>query len=254
MNWKIIALTIIILSTKTYAETKCIAHRGNNIKHIENTFRSFKSSYELGAHGVELDIRHTKDGIGIVFHDSRPKRLLVDRPGKKCIRHKKIKKQNFVDINSNCQYKNGDSLLTLEEFLINTVSWDIWKFFEFKDTPSNRTLALLKKYLTSFNKIKFISFKARALKTLLNKFKLRLKKETHFLKLYYFWVPGKPKWTPNFPFHSYWLFSKRILRLNKYYSLGLWVIDDIDTIKWAKKMNVDFITTNDPFNCLLVNK
>lgn len=231
--------------------SKCIAHRGNNIKHTENTFKSFESAYKIGSDGIELDIRHTKDGVGIIFHDAKPKRLLVSKKNKKCRKYKKIKKQISTELLSNCQHIDGEKILTLEEFLKRTKHWDIWKFFEFKDIPSNKSIRLIKKHTKDYSKIKFISFKAKALSKLLSNFKETVKKGQNFLKLYYFWVPGKPKWTPNFPFHSYWLFSKRILRLNKYYSLGLWVIDDEETIKWAKESRVNFITTNDPLTCLM---
>ena len=56
----IIDISILFSSTTSLATTpksKCIAHRGNNIDHIENTRGSFVSAYELGSHGIELDIR-----------------------------------------------------------------------------------------------------------------------------------------------------------------------------------------------------
>lgn len=45
------------------------AHRGASGYEPENTLASFKKALELGADGVELDVRLTKDGRVVVMHD-----------------------------------------------------------------------------------------------------------------------------------------------------------------------------------------
>lgn len=46
------------------------AHRGFSSEYPENTLLAFKKAYEVGAHGIELDVRLTKDQEVVVIHDS----------------------------------------------------------------------------------------------------------------------------------------------------------------------------------------
>jgi glycerophosphoryl diester phosphodiesterase len=248
--YKLISILYFILLPVQGFSSKCIAHRGNNIDNTENTWDSFFSAYSLGADGIEIDIQHTSDGKAIIFHDKRLRRLVTSKPNRKCPRLKKIKKLTLSEVLENCQYDDGQEILTLKKFLKKSISWDIHLFIEFKDIPSINTLELIDNHFKNFNKIKFISFKKSALSKAHKYLAHRTKKDTNFLKLYYFWVPSKPKWTPNIPIRSYWLFYKRILKLNKFYSMGMWVIDDPEDIKRAKKNNVEFITTNNPKLCI----
>ncbi len=50
--------------------TKVIAHRGASHRFPENTLAAFRGAVELGADGVELDVRRTADGVGVVHHDA----------------------------------------------------------------------------------------------------------------------------------------------------------------------------------------
>ncbi len=52
-----------------------IAHRGDVSNAPENTLPAFRSAYESGADGVELDVRLTRDDQLVVFHDRGLKRL-----------------------------------------------------------------------------------------------------------------------------------------------------------------------------------
>lgn len=51
-----------------------IAHRGDVTNAPENTISAFKKAQELGADGIELDVRLTKDEKLVVFHDRRLER------------------------------------------------------------------------------------------------------------------------------------------------------------------------------------
>ena len=46
-----------------------IAHRGDVVNAPENTLPAFLGAYELGADGVELDVRMTRDRQLVIFHD-----------------------------------------------------------------------------------------------------------------------------------------------------------------------------------------
>lgn len=47
-----------------------VAHRGYAAIFPENTMVAFQRSLELGAHTIELDVHHSKEGIPVVIHDS----------------------------------------------------------------------------------------------------------------------------------------------------------------------------------------
>jgi glycerophosphoryl diester phosphodiesterase len=50
--------------------TNVIAHRGASARFPENTIAAFEGAIALGADGVELDVRRTLDGLGVVHHDA----------------------------------------------------------------------------------------------------------------------------------------------------------------------------------------
>ena len=50
-------------------KTLLLAHRGNSAAAPENTLPAFSSAIELGVDLVELDYRHSADGVPVVFHD-----------------------------------------------------------------------------------------------------------------------------------------------------------------------------------------
>lgn len=57
-----------------------IAHRGH-AKSLENTLKSFHESIDIGGQMLELDVRLSKDGIPIVFHDNTLRRVTGRRSG-----------------------------------------------------------------------------------------------------------------------------------------------------------------------------
>jgi len=52
-----------------------IGHRGARAYETENTLESFKKALELGVNAIEFDVRATKDGKLIAFHDDNLKRV-----------------------------------------------------------------------------------------------------------------------------------------------------------------------------------
>ena len=51
------------------------AHRGASAYAPENTMSAFRLAVRLGANGVETDVRYTKDGVPVLFHDASLLRL-----------------------------------------------------------------------------------------------------------------------------------------------------------------------------------
>ncbi len=58
------------------ARTHIICHRGASEFAHENTLEAYRASVELGADGNEIDIRATKDGVLVCFHDDMLDHLL----------------------------------------------------------------------------------------------------------------------------------------------------------------------------------
>ena len=49
--------------------TLVYAHRGAMAYAPQNTMPSFELAWEMGAHGIELDVQCARDGVPVVFHD-----------------------------------------------------------------------------------------------------------------------------------------------------------------------------------------
>lgn len=49
--------------------TSVMAHRGASRAEAENTVAAFRRAVAMGAHGVELDVRRTLDGVLVVHHN-----------------------------------------------------------------------------------------------------------------------------------------------------------------------------------------
>jgi hypothetical protein len=56
--------------------TGILCHRGASEHAHENTLEAFRAAFELGGDGNEIDIRATRDGVLVVFHDDMLDRLL----------------------------------------------------------------------------------------------------------------------------------------------------------------------------------
>lgn len=52
-----------------------VAHRGSSAIAPENTLAAFAQAIEDGAEGIEFDVRISKDGVPIVFHDATLRRV-----------------------------------------------------------------------------------------------------------------------------------------------------------------------------------
>ena len=58
------------------ASVKLFAHRGGAHEFDENTMEAFKASYAKGLRGFETDVRLTKDGHLVIFHDDNLERMV----------------------------------------------------------------------------------------------------------------------------------------------------------------------------------
>lgn len=56
-----------------------IAHRGNRVAAPENTVVALRQAVDLGADGLEIDVRVTRDGVPILMHDATLERTTTGR-------------------------------------------------------------------------------------------------------------------------------------------------------------------------------
>jgi glycerophosphoryl diester phosphodiesterase len=89
------------------AEFLCIGHRGASAHEPENTLRSIRRALDLGADGVEIDVRCI-DGELIVFHDDRLERTTNGRG--------RIVRQRFASLRA-LDAGKGERIPTLREVL-----------------------------------------------------------------------------------------------------------------------------------------
>lgn len=125
-------------------EKKIFAHRGNGGAAHENTLKAFEDAIILGVDGIELDVRQTKDGVLVIFHDAE-------------IGDKKINKLSFAELN---QAASAENFLvpTLEEVL-KLLAGKLLVQVEIKEfgyeqavvETALRLLPLDKFFITSFN-------------------------------------------------------------------------------------------------------
>src|SRR6187397_1121726 len=58
-----------------HRHTVIICHRGASEFAHENTLEAYRATFELGGDGNEFDVRATRDGVLVVFHDDMLDRL-----------------------------------------------------------------------------------------------------------------------------------------------------------------------------------
>ncbi|MBM7604575.1 glycerophosphoryl diester phosphodiesterase [Metabacillus crassostreae] len=95
--------------------TLIFGHRGAAGSFPENTMLSFDEAIQAGAHGIELDVQMTKDGVIVVIHDET-----VDRTtnGKGFIKDLDYKEITMLDAShSFLQFSGKVRIPTLEEVL-----------------------------------------------------------------------------------------------------------------------------------------
>lgn len=71
----------LVIAAKSERTSLCIAdkqlfaHRGQATKAVENTFEAMRMAVEEGYTAIETDVRFTRDGVAVLFHDETLERL-----------------------------------------------------------------------------------------------------------------------------------------------------------------------------------
>lgn len=171
--FKLFALLLCATTSSTvYAqqkEVKIFAHRGGVLEYDENTIGAFQETYNKGIRGYETDVRITKDGHLVLFHDDDFKRI-IGREGS-------IETSNLADIKK-LKTKKGNRIPTVDEFLVFLKDKDsLYVEFEMKTKGTHYDEATLAAYCDQlYNKVTkaklpnstylFTSFDKRPLKLL----------------------------------------------------------------------------------------
>lgn len=132
------------------------AHRGASEYAPENTLSSFYLGLLQGANGIETDVRRTKDGTLVLFHDDTLDRVSDSSGNVSDYTYEELRK---IKIRGKCTNGFYDRIVTLREFLDKFHSYDISFAIELKgEGVEEETLAMAKEY-GIMNKTTFTSFK-----------------------------------------------------------------------------------------------
>ena len=131
------------------------AHRGASEYAPENTLSSFYLGLMQGANGIETDVRRTKDGILVLFHDDTVDRV-TDGSGK--LSDFTLEELKKLKVFGNNTTGFHDSVVTLREFLEKFSCYDITFAVELKSEGIEEdTLAMIKEF-NLMEKTVFTSF------------------------------------------------------------------------------------------------
>ena len=91
------------------------AHRGASEYAPENTMAAFCLAVEMGANGIETDVRLSKDGVPVLFHDDDMARISSYRGAVESLEYKQLSE---LDLGSwkHSMYKN-ERIVRLDDFL-----------------------------------------------------------------------------------------------------------------------------------------
>jgi glycerophosphoryl diester phosphodiesterase len=134
-------------------------HRGSSGHAPENTLAAFHLAVQMGANGIECDLRESQDGQLIVFHDPTLKRI-ASRP--EAVRHLSVKELKRIDIGSwfSNRYK-GERIPTLFQ-LIEQIPSPTLLNLEIKKVTPKKMLDMVYKY-NAQGRVLFSSFDYKVL-------------------------------------------------------------------------------------------
>ena len=225
------------------AKTKIIAHRGHwqtDPPTAENSLQALENAQNLNIHGTEFDVRMSKDGVLMIYHDEYHGTM-------------EISESNFADLQK-LKLDNGENIPTLMEYLEKGKEKPSLKLMielkpinsEFKENELVQKAIQQVKELQLESQIEFISFSLNIGE--------QLKKEETTFKVHY--LNGdlsplqiKQKGFDGIDYH-YSVFLKNSTWISQAKDLGLitnsWTVNDIEIFKQLRKQGIEFVTTDIP--------
>ena len=130
-------------------EFMALGHRGAMAYAPENTMKSFDLALNMGANGLETDVRQTKDGVLVLFHDEDMRRY----GGRERIVDLEFQQLLSWDLGG------GESIVTLKDFLEKFGAMDLFLEIELKQRHIHmQVLELIKQYVKNLKKVAVTSF------------------------------------------------------------------------------------------------
>jgi glycerophosphoryl diester phosphodiesterase len=226
-------------------------HRGANLHAPENTLAAFKLAYKLGADGIELDAKLTKDRQVVVIHDAT-----VDRTcnGTGIVRFMNLTEIQTLDAGGKFDAKfKGEKVPKLDEvfeslgkkLLINV---ELTNYADPKDDLPEKVAGLVKKHKLEYDII-FSSFHPTTLRRI-----QKLLPETPAGLLAFPGFPGAlsrsfigRRWSPHL-IHPYFsdvneAFVKKEMRWGR--KINVWTVDDNTEMERLIHLGVNGIITDD---------
>lgn len=114
------------------------AHRGYSEGYPENTLYSFYMGLDAGADGIETDIRSTKDGVLVLFHDNTLERILGIPGAISDYTYSDLSQMDFGAFKGE-KFRN-EKLVSLEEFLFHFGDKSVTFALELKQEGIEKTL------------------------------------------------------------------------------------------------------------------
>ncbi|QGU08563.1 putative glycerophosphoryl diester phosphodiesterase 1 [Corynebacterium occultum] len=228
---------------------KLIAHRGLSSLYPELTEIAFAKALELDIHGVETDVRLSKDGIVVCVHDP-----IIDRVADGRGRVSELTLQQLRGYNFGTEAMK-QSVLTLDELLEMLVQYEDKHLYietkhpvRFSRILEEQVVLRLRYHGLLFDpRIHIISFAASSI-TWMKEMAPQLDR-IHLRRSWEKWLNP----VPNFVGHPTGLgISVERARKNPEFigKWGLptyvWTVDNASDIRWAKKQGVDMLATNVP--------
>ena len=118
------------------------AHRGASEYAPENTMSSFLLGVQMGANGIETDVRKTKDGVLVLFHDGDFKRVIGCEG---CIADYTYEELMQFRV-KNEKTDTQDIIIKFEDFLRYLGFRDLHFAIELKEDLAEETIAMLDKF------------------------------------------------------------------------------------------------------------
>ena len=121
-----------------------VSHRGGGrdgdlLPYSENTVELIRMAAQLGATGVEIDVQLTKDGVPILYHDSRINDRLTQKAGVRG----EIKEYTYQELVKEIELKNGEKIPTLKQAL-QTIVYETPLNFVWVDAKEQNSLEKIK--------------------------------------------------------------------------------------------------------------
>lgn len=143
-------LTLLYQRPLNSTPYEILAHRAGGrtsdlLPASENSLDMIKLASRLGATGIEIDVRYTKDGVPILYHDNKLNLRLIQKNGLIGA----VEEYTYQQLNSHVRLINGEKIPTLEEAL-ETVIANTTLRFVWLDTkyigPMDEVQAIQQKY------------------------------------------------------------------------------------------------------------